>query len=85
MSVMINHGLKERFNMTSFVADYLGAFEEIKKSTQNMDYFLLDNYNTTWYHINNPVPFVYVRKTEPLVMTVTVNKDTEKEKMKNET
>lgn len=64
--------------MTNLVQDYLRAFQTIQRTTEAMNYFLLDNCNTTWYEINNPVPFVYVRKTEPLVMTVVVNKDVEK-------
>jgi len=50
-----------------------------------MDYFLTDNFNITWHEINNPVPFVYVRKNETLTVAPTVSKTEKKEKLKEKT
>lgn len=42
-----------------------------------------DNFNTTWYLINNPAP--YVRKNETFNIQLIVDKTEEKTKLQNKT
>jgi len=60
--------------MADFVKSEAKKFEWIFDEIKNMDYYLMDNFNTTWHKINNPPVVVHVRKNETLVLNVTVDK-----------
>jgi len=45
-----------------FVERELERFEKFIEASNYIDEYMNDNFNTTWYLINNPAP--YVRKNE---------------------